>query len=77
MGALEVVAMRCRFRLIISGLFLLAGAICFSSVSCLPSGDQLRALLQGSVLSGIQTAIQDVIYQVVPPFTTTTVTTTT
>jgi hypothetical protein len=68
--------MRRRSHLTIRWLFLLAGVICFSSVSCLPSGDQLRSLIQNSILSGVQTAIQGALYQVIPSETTTNTTTT-
>ena len=69
--------MRCRSRLVIKALFLVAGATCFSSVACLPSGDQLRSLVQGSIIGAIELAIQQAVYLVIPPTTTTTVTTST
>ena len=67
--------MRRRSRLVIK-LFLVAGATCFSAVSCLPSTDQLRSIVQGSIISAIQLAITDAVYLVIPPTTTTTTTTT-
>jgi hypothetical protein len=68
---MEVAVMRCGSRLIITGMFLLTGAMCFSTVSCLPNGDQLRSIIQGSMLGGVQAAIQGVIQQVIPPIPTT------
>jgi len=68
--------MRRRSRLVIKVLFLVAGATCFSAVSCLPSTDQLRSIVQGSIISAIQLAITDAVYLVIPPTTTTTTTTT-
>ena len=61
----------------IKGLFLVAGASCFSTVTCLPSGDQLRSIVQGSITGAIKLAITDAIYLLIPPTTTTTTTTTT
>lgn len=45
---------------------LLAGSFLFSSVNCLPSGDQLRGLVQGGILTLIASSAELVIGQAFP-----------
>lgn len=48
--------------------YLVAGAICFSSVNCLPTSDQLRGLVQASILGVVQAGITAVIDTVIPSY---------
>ncbi len=48
--------------------YMVAGAICLSSVTCLPNSDQLRGLVQASILGVVQAGITAVIDTVIPSY---------
>ncbi len=42
-------------------LLLILGACLFGTVQCLPSGDQLRGIVQGSLLGATNTAVDAIL----------------